>query len=182
MPKFNDKSALLFKACIEAGITSPAELANIMGNAAVETRNFTTMHEFFGYTTVENVERAVSSATRRNTREEIQAAIDSRDPEKMAHILYDGRRDLSNTEPGDGWKYHGRGYFQYTGRYNYRTFGEKYGYDLEGNPDLAAEPEVAAKLAIAYWRDMVPEAARTDPRAAGLAINRGTIARPTEPN
>lgn len=173
MPKFNDSSALLFKACIDAGITSPAELANIMGNASVETRNFTTMHETFGYTSVDNVERAVSSATRRNTREEIQAAIDSGDPEKMAHILYDGRRDLANTEPGDGWKYHGRGYFQYTGRYNYRTFGEKYGYDLEGNPDMAAEPEVAAKLAVAYWHDIVPEAARTDARAAGLAINGG---------
>lgn len=134
MPKFNDSSALLFKACIDEGITSPAELANIMGNASVETKGFTTMHESLGYTTVENVERAVSSATKRNTREEIQAAIDSKDPEKIAHVLYGNRRDLDNTEPGDGWRYHGRGYFQYTGRYNYRTFGEKYGYDLEGNP------------------------------------------------
>jgi len=173
MPKFNESSAVLFKACVDAGITSPAELANIMGNASVETRNYTTMHEFFGYTTVDNVEKAVSSSTRRNTREQVQQAIDSRDPEQMAHILYDGRRDLSNTEPGDGWKYHGRGYFQYTGKYNYRTFGEKYGYDLEHNPDLAAEPEFAAKLAVAYWRDVVPEIARTDARAAGVAINGG---------
>ena len=29
MPHFNDSSALLFTRCVEAGIESPAELANI---------------------------------------------------------------------------------------------------------------------------------------------------------
>jgi hypothetical protein len=38
MPKFNENSALLFTRCVEAGIESPGELANIMGNASVETK------------------------------------------------------------------------------------------------------------------------------------------------
>lgn len=92
---------------------------------------------------------------------------------QIATIMYENRKDLANTETGDGWKYHGRGYFQYTGRYNYSTYGEKFGVDLKNNPDLAAEPEMAAKLAIAYWKEKVPESARLDARAAGEAINGG---------
>src|SRR5690242_11641470 len=32
--------------------------------------------------------------------------------------LYEGRRDLGNVQPGDGPRFHGRGYIQLTGRVN----------------------------------------------------------------
>lgn len=79
MPDFNESSALLLKRCIEAGITSPAELANIMGNASVETGDFSTMHEDLRYRSVKSVIDAVSSADERYTRAQIQAAVDSKD-------------------------------------------------------------------------------------------------------
>ncbi|WP_369926594.1 XVIPCD domain-containing protein [Xanthomonas sp. NCPPB 2632] len=173
MPQFNASSALLLKRFIESGVTSPEELSNVMGNASVETGSFSTMDERFGYRSVEQVVGAVKSAGTRNTREEIQAAIESKDPKQMAHILYDNRADLRNTNPGDGWTFHGRGYFQYTGRDNYERFGEKFGVDLKNHPEPASEPEMAAKLAIAYWKDKVPEADRTDAYASGVAINGG---------
>ena len=173
MPRFNQSSALLFTRFVEAGVTSPQELANVMGNASVETGGFSTMDERFGYRSVEQVVSAVSSAATRNTRSEIQSALDSHDPERVAHVLYDNRPGISNTSPGDGWKYHGRGYFQYTGKANYETFGHKFGYDLVNHPDMAADPETAAKLAIAYWKDRVPAADRTDAYASGVAINGG---------
>jgi putative chitinase len=81
---------------------------------------------------------------------------------------------LGNTTPGDGYRFHGRGYFQYTGRDNYTTFGNKFGVDLANNPDQAADPEMAAKLAIAYWKDKVPEKYREDAKHAGLIINGGS--------
>lgn len=63
---------------------------------------------------------------------------------------YDGRRDLGNTRAGDGARFHGRGIFQLTGRYNYRHYGALIGIDLEAQPERAAEPAIS--LAFAYWR------------------------------
>lgn len=51
-----------------------------------------------------------------------------------------------NIQPGDGVKYCGRGYVQLTWRSNYRRAGGKLGIDLEGHPDLALRPEVAAGI------------------------------------
>jgi hypothetical protein len=66
---------------------------------------------------------------------------------------YDGRADLGNTEPGDGLKYRGRGFIQITGRANYARYGQMLGIDLEGNPDLALQPSVAADILAVYFRD-----------------------------
>jgi predicted chitinase len=63
-----------------------------------------------------------------------------------------GKR-LGNTQPGDGPRYKGRGIIQLTGRANYRTFGQKIGVDLENQPELAANPEIATRVAVFYWTD-----------------------------
>lgn len=171
--KLNRSSALLLETAVRSGITSPAELANILGNAHVETAGYSTMHEDMRYRSVRSVLSAVSSADDRFSLQQIEAAVEGRDPREIAKILYEGRRDLGNTEPGDGWRFHGRGYFQYTGRENYTIYGEKFGVDLVRNPDIAAEPKMAAMLAIAYWKDKVPERRREDVDAAARVINGG---------
>lgn len=66
---------------------------------------------------------------------------------------YDGRRDLGNTQAGDGARYHGRGVFQLTGRSNYRRFGALIGVDLEAEPELAKRPDLSLTIAFAYWRE-----------------------------
>ena len=73
-------------------------------------------------------------------------------PEALAEKVYGGRRDLGNTEPGDGARFIGRGWLQITGRANYRDLGRTLGLDLEARPERAAEPAIALALACAYWR------------------------------
>lgn len=63
-----------------------------------------------------------------------------------------GARHLGNTEPGDGYKYRGRGGIQLTGKSNYARLGEMTGLDLVGNPDLVNDPANSAAIAVAYMR------------------------------
>lgn len=51
-----------------------------------------------------------------------------------------------NTFPGDGVLFAGKGYVQLTWRNNYARFGKLLGYPLEGNPDLAMRPDIAAQI------------------------------------
>jgi len=62
---------------------------------------------------------------------------------------------LGNTKIGDGFKFRGRGFIQLTGRENYTRASKALGLDLVGNPDQAAEPEKAAKIAVWYWNHRV---------------------------
>jgi predicted chitinase len=64
---------------------------------------------------------------------------------------YEGRRDLGNTQPGDGKRYKGRGLIQLTGRHNYMQAGKAMGVDLVGNPTLAAQFPHALRIAGWYW-------------------------------
>jgi putative chitinase len=58
----------------------------------------------------------------------------------------DKARELGNLTPGDGAKYCGRGYVQMTGRANYARAQAELGVPLLDDPDLALQPEIAAKI------------------------------------
>jgi putative chitinase len=64
---------------------------------------------------------------------------------------YEGRRDLGNTQKGDGVRYKGRGIFQLTGRANYRAIGKALNLPLEETPELAEDPRNAVLIAVNYW-------------------------------
>lgn len=68
---------------------------------------------------------------------------------------YEGRRDLGNTQPGDGPLYRGRGLIQTTGRFNYRAVAKSLAPmdapDFEAFPGALEEPRWAVWSAADYW-------------------------------
>lgn len=66
---------------------------------------------------------------------------------------YEGRKDLGNTQPGDGPKFAGRGLIQVTGRANYLAASKAlFGDDrLIKTPELLEQPEWAAESAVWFW-------------------------------
>ncbi len=61
---------------------------------------------------------------------------------------YEGRRDLGNTQSGDGSRFKGRGYVQLTGRRNYADWSRRTGMDLVGNPRQVENPAIAARILV----------------------------------
>jgi hypothetical protein len=75
--------------------------------------------------------------------------------------LYEGRSDLGNSRPGDGARYHGRGYIQLTGRANYREYGDRLDVALEQRPGMALRPAVGARILAEYFDERgIDEVAR----------------------
>ncbi|WP_407572158.1 glycoside hydrolase family 19 protein [Deinococcus altitudinis] len=68
-----------------------------------------------------------------------------------AQLRYEGRLDLGNTQPGDGYRYRGRGPLQLTGRANYRNTGKRIGQPLEDEPERASQIGVGSLIACDYW-------------------------------
>jgi putative chitinase len=88
---------------------------------------------------------------------------------------YEGRRDLGNTQPGDGVRFKGRGPIQLTGRSNYRNAGNALHLPLESNPGLAGDPKVAFRVSCYWWaaHNLNSYADRGDVFGATRVINGG---------
>lgn len=93
---------------------------------------------------------------------------------------YEGRKDLGNTQPGDGPRYRGRGLIQITGRSNYRLAAQRMreldAPDFEDFPDALQEPQWAAWSAADWWawRGLNDLADRGEFDAITRRINGGT--------
>lgn len=119
---------ILHRTARSAGIKG-VELAQFMAQCAHESADFSRMKEMGG-------------------KNYFIKKYDPKHSPKTAKIL-------GNTKVGDGERYHGRGFIQITGRDNYRMAGDALNLPLEQKPDLAADPKVAAKIAVWYWNTRV---------------------------
>jgi putative chitinase len=95
----------------------------------------------------------------------------ARNPRALANKVYGGR--LGNTSPDDGWRYHGRGLIQLTGRANYAMAQDLTGMALLDVPELLLEPEPALRASVAWWEKSVPDDALNDVRRVTRYVNGG---------
>ncbi len=77
--------------------------------------------------------------------------LEERGSDEFLEKRYGQRKDLGNFETGDGARYKGRGGFSMVGRSNYEALGTLLGVDLGRQPQLAATPEIAFRMAAVYW-------------------------------
>jgi predicted chitinase len=159
-PVFTGNKGLVLNALVAAGYSTQAQ-ANVMANVEKES-NFKprseeldkysakTLYKLYGPVGVEGGQPAGGKNTVRfKTLQEAQEVV-NKGPEAVGEVLYGGR--MGNTSPGDGYKYRGRGFIQITGKENYEKVGKIIGIDLVNNPDLANDPQVAAKIIPAYFK------------------------------
>jgi putative chitinase len=88
---------------------------------------------------------------------------------------YDGRKDLGNTQKGDGLRFKGRGYIQVTGRYNYTLISKDTKIDYLNNPHWLEREADAMISALWYWqkKNLNKFADASDLKGATKVINGG---------
>jgi putative chitinase len=125
-------------------INTPKRQAAFIGQCAHESGNFKLLEENLHYSAASLMRVWPSRFP------DVDVANQyANNPEKIANKVYGGR--MGNTEEGDGWKYHGRGLIQLTGKENYGNCGSGIGVDLLSDPNLLVTPEYAALSAGWFW-------------------------------
>jgi putative chitinase len=171
----------LQETCERYDITTPNRIAGFLSQIGHESGGLARLQESLNYSV-----DALLSLFGRHRISEADARLYGRaqgrpaNQEMLANILYGGqfgRTNLGNTEPGDGWRFRGRGLKQLTGRSNYRRCGEAIGEDLIGDPDRLLQPALAARSAGWFWnsRGLNAVADRGDVAAMTKLVNGGDI-------
>lgn len=167
--------------CKAYDITSPRRIAGFLSQIGHESAGFAKLEESLNYSTealLETFSRKRISAEDcyRHGRRRGQPA----NQEAIANLVYGGpwgRDNLGNTQPGDGWKFRGRGLKQLTGRSNYTRCGTALAEDFITNPDRLLMPVNAALSAGWFWSSngLNALADRGDVPAMTRIINGGQI-------
>ena len=125
-------------------INTPERQAAFIGQCQHESNNFRVLEENLHYSADGLMRVWPSRFPDRNMAEQY-----ANNPEKIANKVYAGR--MGNTEYEDGWKYHGRGIIQLTGKDNYAFCGSAIKQDLLTSPELLIQPEWAVMSAGWFW-------------------------------
>jgi putative chitinase len=166
----------LNKALPKYDITTDQRIAGFISQCAHESMDFNAMSENLNYReeTLNKVFPRYFGPGKRN------AAEYAKNPEKIANYVYmDEFRTskLGNTQPGDGWRFRGRGLKQLTGRDNYTRFAKDYDMTAEEAAVWVETKEGALASALWFWNtnNLNPIADTGNVAALTKKINGGDI-------
>ncbi len=77
----------------------------------------------------------------------------ARKPELLANTVYGGewgKKNLGNTQPGDGWRFRGWGIGQWTGRHNTQRVANDTGIDVMSKPEALDDPVLNGQLLVSW--------------------------------
>jgi putative chitinase len=126
-------------------ITTPLRLAHFLSQCGHESGGFKLVQENLNYSA-----KGLAGTFKKYFVNEAAATPYAKNPQKIANRVYGNRMANGDEASGDGWKYHGRGYIQLTGRDNYTKFAKFIGEDTVNNPDLVATKYPLASAAFFF--------------------------------
>ncbi|MDD4963256.1 MAG: glycoside hydrolase family 19 protein [Gallionella sp.] len=124
-------------------INTPLRVAHFLAQCAHESGGFTVTQENLNYSA-----GGLRKVFGKYFTDDGIANAYANQPQKIAARIYGGRMGNGDEASGDGWKYHGRGYIQLTGKDNYTKFSKDAGVDCVNDPDSVA---ITYALLSAAW-------------------------------
>jgi len=153
-----DKNFGLIETALKnLGIDDPKYVRAVKANVMKESQGKAIEENLrYGGTSNERIRSIFGERARRFTDEQLNQI--KKDPVQMGELMYGAEtkigRGMGNTDPGDGYKFRGRGFIQLTGKNNYTNASKDLFKDdrLAQNPDLVLDPTIAALVTAWYMK------------------------------
>lgn len=141
----------ILDAAEELGVTDIRMIAYALATPVIETGGtYEPLSENLNYSVAALTSKFPNRISVADAQKYGRSAMQKANQEAIANTIYGGnwgKENLGNTQPGDGWKYIGRGLTQITGRRNYAKFG------YENKPEGVSVLKDAAVIMVKGMRD-----------------------------
>lgn len=136
-------------------INTPLRKAHFLAQIGHESNSFKSVSESLNYS-VDGLLKTFSRTriSEMDARKYGRTSTQPADQQAIANIVYGGDwgvKNLGNTQPGDGWKFRGRGLLQVTGRANYTKLNQALNFDLVNRPERLVEDNLISAMAAGYY-------------------------------
>ena len=155
------------------GIDTGLKLAHFLAQCGHESGGFRLTQENLNYSA-----KGLNGTFKKYFLTESDAKPYERNPQKIANKVYGNRMGNGPESSGDGWKFHGRGFIQLTGKDNYKAFGLSINEDICSNPDLVSTKYPLLSAAWFFSKNCLKkcvDSSDASVTAVSKCVNGGTI-------
>jgi predicted chitinase len=147
---------LMTEALKKQGITDPKMITATLASVMKETGGKNVEEDLAGYANTSNARIREVFGARAGKKSDKELDEIKKDPKQFAEMMYgkDSGMGLGNTDPGDAYKFRGRGMIGITGKANYaQSSKELFGDDrLVQNPEMLNDPAIAAQTSAWFMK------------------------------